>query len=42
MVIPFMGSAQNSWFKLEVQFDYYADDESFALITQQGDTSNSQ
>ena len=38
-VLPFLGFSQNdSWFKLEVQFDYYADDESFALITQQGDT----
>ena len=28
----------DSWFHLEVQFDAYADDESFALITQSGDT----
>lgn len=37
-VIPFMGSAQNSWFNLEVQFDYYGPAESFTLITQNGDT----
>ena len=39
-MIPFFGFSQsnNSWFNLEVQFDYYAPAESFALITQQGDT----
>ena len=37
-VIPFMGSAQNSWFNLEVQFDYYGPAESFTLVTQNGDT----
>jgi len=39
LVIPFLGSAQNdTWIKLEVQFDYYADDESFVVLTQAGDT----
>ena len=38
LLIPQLVISQDSWFKLEVQFDYYADDESFALITQQGDT----
>jgi len=38
-VIPFWGFAQNdSWFNLEVQFDYYGPSESFTLITQNGDT----
>ncbi len=38
-VIPFLGSAQNdSWFNLEVQFDEWAPDESFVLMTQNGDT----
>ena len=27
-----------SWFNLEVQFDYYGPSESFALVTQAGDT----
>lgn len=38
LVIPVLGSAQNSWFNLEVQFDFYGPDESFALLTQDGDT----
>ena len=38
LLIPQLVISQDSWFKLEVQFDYYADDESFALITQAGDT----
>ena len=39
LMLPFFVMAQNdSWFKLEVQFDAYADDESFALLTQDGDT----
>ncbi len=40
MMIPFFGMAQSndSWFKVEVQFDYYAPSESFALLTQTGDT----
>lgn len=39
LMLPFFVMAQNdSWFKLEVQFDYYAPQESFALLTQQGDT----
>ena len=37
-IMPFFLMAQDSWFKLEVQFDYYAPSESFALLTQQGDT----
>ena len=37
-LMPLFGMAQDSWFKLEVQFDYYAPDESFALLTQSGDT----
>jgi hypothetical protein len=38
-VIPFWGFAQNdSWFNLEIQFDYYGPSESFTLITQNGDT----
>ena len=37
-LMPLFVMAQDSWFKLEVQFDYYADDESFALLTQNGDT----
>ena len=37
-VIPFLGSAQNSWFNLEVQFDGFGPSESFTLITQAGDT----
>ena len=37
-VIPFLGSAQNSWFNLEVQFDAFGPSESFTLITQAGDT----
>ena len=40
MMITFLGIAQSndSWFKVEVQFDYYAPSESFALLTQSGDT----
>jgi len=39
-MIPFFGFSQSndSWFNLKVQFDYYGPSESFALITQQGDT----
>jgi hypothetical protein len=37
-LMPLFVMAQDSWFKLEVQFDYYAPDESFALLTQSGDT----
>jgi hypothetical protein len=38
LLIPQLVISQNSWFNLEVQFDYYGPSESFALITQQGDT----
>lgn len=38
VLLPTLLSSQNSWFNLEVQFDYYAPSESFALITQAGDT----
>ena len=40
LMIPFLGIAQsnNSWFNLEVQFDFYGPSESFTLITQAGDT----
>ena len=39
LMIPFFVMAQtNSWFKLEVQFDYYAPQESFVVLTQTGDT----
>ena len=37
-VLPFLGISQNSWFNLEVQFDEWASDESFILMTQAGDT----
>ena len=38
LLIPQLVISQDSWFKLEVQFDYYAPSESFVLLTQQGDT----
>jgi hypothetical protein len=38
LIIPFFGMAQNSWFNLEVQFDFYGPTESFVLVSQQGDT----
>ena len=39
MVLPFMATAQtDSWFELEVQFDFYGPNESLTLITQAGDT----
>ena len=40
MMIPFISSAQtnDSWFKLEVQFDFYGPSESIVLVTQAGDT----
>ena len=43
LMIPLLGivqsvNAQNSWFNLEVQFDFYGTTESFTLITQAGDT----
>ena len=43
LMIPMLGivqsvKAQNSWFNLEVQFDFYGPSESFTLITQAGDT----
>ena len=38
LIIPFLGTAQDSWFNLEVQFDFYGPSESFVLLTQQGDT----
>ena len=43
LMIPLLGivqsvNAQNSWFNLEVQFDFYGPSESFTLITQAGDT----
>ena len=43
LMIPMLGivqsiNAQNSWFNLEVQFDFYGPTESFTLITQAGDT----
>ena len=37
-VIPLLGISQDSWFNLEVQFDYYGPQESFALLSQSGDT----
>jgi hypothetical protein len=39
LLIPQLLLSQNSWFELEVQFDYYAQTESFALLTQAGDTT---
>ena len=33
-----LGYGQTSWFNLEVQFDQWASDESFVLMTQAGDT----
>ena len=38
--IPFLGISQtnDSWFKIEVQFDFYAPTESFVVVTQSGDT----
>ena len=38
VLLPSLLFAQDSWFNLEVQFDYYGPSESFALITQSGDT----
>ena len=40
MMIPFFGIAQpaDSWFKIEVQFDFYGPSESLVLVTQSGDT----
>ena len=38
LLIPQLLLSQNSWFELEVQFDYYAPAESFTLLTQSGDT----
>lgn len=40
LMLPFIGVAQttDSWFQLDVQFDFYAPSESFILITQSGDT----
>ena len=38
LLIPQLVISQDSWFNLEVQFDYYGPSESFALITQTGDT----
>ena len=38
VLLPTLLFSQNSWFNLEVQFDYYGPTESFALITQAGDT----
>ena len=40
MMIPFFGMAQSndSWFNLEVQFDFYGPSESFVLLSQNGDT----
>ena len=38
LLIPQLVISQNSWFNLEVQFDYYGPSESFALVTQAGDT----
>jgi len=36
LMIPFLGNAQatDSWFNLEVQFDFYGPTESFLLLTQ--------
>ena len=38
LLIPQLVISQDSWFNLEVQFDYYGPTESFALISQAGDT----
>lgn len=42
LMIPLLGIAQppqtDSWFNLEVQFDFYGPDESFLLVSQSGDT----
>ena len=38
VLLPTLLFSQDSWFNLEVQFDYYGPSESFALITQAGDT----
>ena len=38
LLIPQLVISQDSWFNLEVQFDYYGPSESFALVTQAGDT----
>ena len=38
LLISFSSFSQNSWFNLEVQFDYYGPQESFVLFTQDGDT----
>ena len=38
LLIPQLVISQDSWFNLEVQFDYYGPSESFALISQAGDT----
>ena len=37
LAIPFLGSAQNTWFNVEVQFDFYYD-EAEIIITQEQDT----
>ena len=38
LLIPHLLISQNSWFDLEVQFDFYGPSESFSLLTQSGDT----
>jgi len=38
LLIPQLVVSQDSWFDLEVQFDFYGPSESFTLLTQAGDT----
>ena len=38
LLIPQLVISQNSWFNLEVQYDYYGPQESISLVTQNGDT----
>ena len=38
VLLPTLLSSQNSWFNLEVQYDYYGPQESISLVTQNGDT----
>ena len=38
LLLPQLILSQNSWFDLEVQFDFYGPSESFTLLTQAGDT----
>ena len=38
VLLPTFLFSQNSWFNLEVQYDYYGPQESISLVTQNGDT----